>query len=158
MKTPRRRRLEAKTDYKARLSLLKSGRARLVVRKTNKYVIVQIVKSEVAQDKVICGASSKILLSKGWPKELEGSLKGLAAAYLTGMHVGKCALDAGISEAILDAGMNINVKNSRIYAAVRGALDAGVKIPCSKDVLPDLESIKTDKFAKIVEKIAGGNK
>ncbi|MEM4271506.1 MAG: 50S ribosomal protein L18, partial [Candidatus Pacearchaeota archaeon] len=81
MKTPRRRRLEAKTDYKARLELLKSGKPRLVVRKSNKYMTIQIVKSEIAQDKVIVGTTSRILLEKGWPKEKSGSLKSLAAAY-----------------------------------------------------------------------------
>ena len=158
MKTIRRRRLEAKTDYKARLALLKSGKPRLVVRKTNRGIIVQIVQSEIAQDKVICGASSKILLSKGWPKELEGSLKSLAAAYLTGFVVGKMAIDKKIKEAILDAGMHINVKNSRIYAVVRGAIDAGLKVPCDQSILPEMESIKTAKFAKIIDKIVGGNK
>ena len=38
MKLPRRRRLQGKTDYKARLAMLKSGKPRLVVRKTNHYI------------------------------------------------------------------------------------------------------------------------
>ena len=35
-KVQRRRRIEAKTDYKARFNLLKSEKPRLVVRKTNR--------------------------------------------------------------------------------------------------------------------------
>jgi large subunit ribosomal protein L18 len=158
MRTIRRRRFEAKTDYKARLSLLKSEKPRLVIRKTNKYLIVQIVQTEIAQDKVICGSSSKLLLSKGWPQELAGSLKSLAASYLTGYLVGKCALEKGISEAIMDAGMHISVKNSRIYAALKGALDSGMNIPHSKEIIPEIEIIKNDKVSKIFDKIVGGIK
>ena len=61
MKLPRRRRLESKTDYKSRLALLKSEKPRLVVRKTNRYIIVQIVSSEIAQDKILVGKTSKKL-------------------------------------------------------------------------------------------------
>lgn len=157
MKTIRRRRFEAKTDYKARLALLKSEKPRLVVRKTNRYVVVQIVKTDIAQDKVIVGSSSKILLTKGWPTELAGSLKSLSAAYLTGFIIGKSAQKAGIKGAILDAGMHINVKNSRIYAVLKGAVDSGLDIPHSDEVLPEMESIKNDKVAKIFDKILGGS-
>jgi large subunit ribosomal protein L18 len=157
MKTIRRRRFEAKTDYRSRLELLKSEKPRVVIRKTNKYIIVQIVQTDIAQDKVICGTTSKILLSKGWPSELAGSLKGLGAAYLTGFLVGKSALKLGIKEAILDAGMHINVKNSRIYSALKGIVDSGLKIPHSDEVIPEMESIKNEKIAKIFDKITGGS-
>ena len=153
MKTVRRRRLEAKTDYKARLALLKSEKPRIVIRKTNHYIIIQIVKSEIAQDKVLTGNTSKVLLSEGLPPEFSGSLKSLGAAYLTGFLVGKQALKLGINEAILDAGMNINVKNSRIYAALKGAVDAGLKIPHDEKVLPPMENIKSEKISKIFDKI-----
>jgi len=153
MKMPRRRRLEAKTDYKSRLALLKAEKPRLVIRKTNRYVIVQIVLSDTAQDKVVMGVDSKVLLSKGLPAEYAGSLKSLGAAYLTGFLLGKKAVSSGIKEAIVDAGMYINVKNSRIYAALKGALDAGLNIPHKKEVLPQMESIKSEKISKIFDKI-----
>ena len=73
MKIPRRRRLEAKTDYKLRLGLLKSEKPRLVIRKTNSYIIAQIVETEIAQDKIVVGTTSKSLIEKGWPKEKIGS-------------------------------------------------------------------------------------
>lgn len=156
MKTPRRRRLEAKTDYKSRLALLKSEKPRLVIRKTNKYIIIQIVASDTAQDKVVAGTTSKILLSKGLPPESAGSLKSLGAAYLTGYILGEQAVKAGIKEVILDTGMHISVKNSRIYAALRGAVDAGLKVPHNEGILPPMESIKSEKIAKIFDKIVGG--
>jgi len=86
MKTIRRRRYERKTDYKARLALLKSGKIRLVIRKSNRYITAQIVESNDAQDKVLAGLSSKTLIGKGWPAN--SSIKNLAAAYLTGYLLG----------------------------------------------------------------------
>src|SRR3989338_8341156 len=115
MRTVRRRRLQQKTDYKSRLSLLGSEKKRLVIRKTNRYVISQIVESHIAQDKVLFGLSSKDLLSHGWPEKLKGSLKSLPASYLTGYLLGKMAKERKISEVILDIGMHRNVHKSRIY-------------------------------------------
>ena len=155
MKTIRRRRIEAKTDYKARLALLKSGRPRLVLRKSNRYIIAQIVTSEIAQDKIIVGISSKSLLEKGWPKEQAGSLKNLSAAYITGFLLGKMSLKAGIKEAILDIGLSRNIPKSRFYASLKGALDAGLSVPCKKDVLPAMETIKNEKISKVFDKIMG---
>ncbi len=157
-KTIRRRRKESKTDYTARFGLLKSGLARLVVRKTNRHVIIQIVKSELAQDKVLYGTSSKVLLSLGWPKELGGSLKSLPACYLTGIVAGKKARELGIETLILDMGMQRNTRRSRIYAAVTGVIQSGVKIPHSKDALPDEKMLEQNPktrgaFIKLRDKI-----
>jgi hypothetical protein len=44
---------------------------------------------------------------------------------------------SGVSEAILDIGLNPPVKGSRIYAALKGVLDAGLDIPHSEDVIPN---------------------
>jgi large subunit ribosomal protein L18 len=156
-KTIKRRRREAKTDYKARLVMLKSGEPRLVVRKTNRYIIVQIVKSEIAQDKVIVGLNSKILLSKGWPKENAGSLKSKTAAYLTGYLIGKEA-KGRIKSAIFDIGMYRNLKKSRLYAVLKGAIDAGLKIKHNPEILPQEKDIAPNKkleeiFKKIKPKI-----
>nr|AJS12529.1 50S ribosomal protein L18P [uncultured archaeon] len=75
MRTIRKRRLEAKTDYKARLELLKSGKPRLVIRKTSRYIIAQIVLSENAQDKVLKGFTSLSLVKKGLPKDKIGNIQ-----------------------------------------------------------------------------------
>ncbi len=149
---PKRRRQEGKTDYKARLAILKSGKPRLVVRRTNRYIIAQLVESELAQDKVIATANSKELLVLGWPKESAGSLKNLAAAYLTGILIGKKASAKKISEAILDIGLHRNVKSSRIYATLKGALEAGLNIPHNEEALPANEFIRR-KNSEIIDKI-----
>ncbi len=143
----RRRRLEARTDYKARLELLKSGKPRVVIRKTNRYVIVQIVTSNLAQDQVIFGTSSKVLLMKGWPEAQAGSLKNLSAAYLTGFFVGKQAKDK-IKDAIVDLGMHRNIQKSRIYAVVKGLVDSGLPVLCGEEALPIEEDFERNTNIK----------
>jgi len=157
MKTLRRRRKENKTDYKARLSMLKSEKPRLIIRKTNRYIIAQIVESHIAQDKVLFGASTQDLLEKGWPKENTGSLKSRPAAYLLGLLIAKKA-KGKIKEAILDLGLQRNVPGSRLYAVVKGAIDGGLSIPHSAESLPSSDLINSNEklqkaFNSVKEKI-----
>lgn len=148
-KTIRRRRRENKTDYKSRFHMLKSEKPRLVVRITNKYVIAQIVESDIAQDKVLSKVTSKDLLSKGWPKEKQGSLKSLPAAYLTGFLLVK-TLKVKVNEAIFDIGLQRNIKGSRIYAVLKGATDAGLKISHNPEALPSDERIEQNEKLKTI--------
>ena len=153
-KTIRRRRLEGRTDYKARMEFIKSGKPRLVVRKTNRYMIVQIVQSNGAQDAVITTFSSKDLISKGWPEDKAGSLKNRAACYLTGYLIGKTAISKKVTEAILDFGMHRNSQKSRIYTVLKGVVDSGLKVPHDAKVLPKEELMHVNpEFKKIMEKI-----
>ena len=155
-KTIKRRRKEGKTDYKARLGLLKSGKARIIARKTNRYFIGQVIISDIAQDKVIVGVNSKELLSKGWPKELEGSLKNLTDCYLTGFLLGKKLEGSkeSIKEAVLDIGLQRNIKKSRIYAFLKGLIDSGLEIPHNKEALPSEDILtKNEKTGKLIDQI-----
>lgn len=140
-RTIKRRRREAKTDYKARLNLLMSKSPRLVIRKTNNYIILQIVTSDIAQDKALFGVSSKDLLQQGWTESHAGSLKGLAAAYLTGLLLAGKA-KATVKSAILDMGMQRNAKGGRVYAALRGVIDGGIQVPHNPASLPDDKRIE----------------
>jgi len=156
----RRRRHEAKTDYKARLSLIQSGKPRLVIRRTNRYFTAQIVTTQGAQDTVITGVTSRLLLAQGWPENLQGSLKGLPAAYLTGLLLGVRAKKK-CTEAIVDLGMHRNIQKSRIYAVLAGVLASGIKIPHDASILPTSETMEKNKkiaetFKKVKEKIAHG--
>ena len=156
-RTIKRRRQEAKTDYHARLRLLVSGKPRLVIRKTNRYIIGQIVTSTLAQDKVIVGASSKELLSFGWPESLKGSLKNLTAAYLTGKLLGEKS--TSVREAILDIGMYRNAEKGRLYAFLRGAIDGGIVIPHNPEILPsDARFEENKKTREVFLKLKGGLK
>lgn len=155
-KLVKRRRRESRTDYRKRLVLLKGNCPRLVVRKSNKYIILQIVESEHAQDKVICTVSTKDLLKHGWPKEKSGSLKGLGAAYLGGLLIGKKVGDKVKGKIILDSGLIPSTKGSRVYAAVKGVKDAGLDISVKEEVLPEDEKINKAEFFESVKSKVGG--
>ena len=105
-----KRQNEGKTDYKARIGMLKSRKGRIVFRKTNKYIIGQYVESREAKDNVVAGANSKELLNYGWPESAIGSLKSLPASYLTGFLLGKKLSDKEIKECIFDIGLIRNKK------------------------------------------------
>ncbi|MEK6888708.1 MAG: 50S ribosomal protein L18 [Nanoarchaeota archaeon] len=159
-RTLKRRRKEGKTDYRLRLNLLKSGKPRLVIRKSNQYMLAQIIESEGAQDKVLYGLTSKALLSKGWPVDLSGSLKSIQASYLTGLMLGNVA-KSKVKFAVLDIGLYRNIEKSRIYALLKGILDAGISIPHSEEILPSLEEISKkgkggEVFTKVKQKIQNG--
>lgn len=148
-RTVKIRRKQGKTDYKARLNLLKSGKPRVVVRKTNRYIIGQIIVSEIAQDKTVIGVSSKDLLNLGWPKEAVGGLKNLTAAYLTGYLLG--VKSKKIKEGVLDIGLQRSVKSSRVYAFLKGLVDSGFEISHSKDVFPKEDVLK--KNEKLIKEV-----
>jgi len=148
-----KRRREGKTDYKRRASLLKSRIPRLVVRKTNRYIIVQIVKSEEAQDYVLCTANSSELKKMG----LSGSLKNSGASYLTGLLVAKKAKEKKIKNAIADFGNYHSTKGGKIYAVLKGVSDGGIEINFDEKMAPPEEKIKKgikeEQFKKIKENL-----
>jgi len=136
---PYRRRREGKTNYLRRKKLILSGLPRLVARKTNKHIIAQMIEASVEGDKVIASAHSSELRKKyGWL----GSLKSLPAAYLTGLLCGYRALEKGVKKAILDVGLQASSRGGRVFAVLKGCLDAGVEIPHGGEILPDEDRIK----------------
>lgn len=150
-----RRKREGRTNYKKRLVYLKSDKPRLVVRKTNQHVILQLIRYEPDGDKIIVGVTSGSLKKLGWLF----SCKNVPACYLAGYLLGKKAKEAKTHEAILDFGLHTHVLGSKIYAAVKGAVDAGLKIPISDEAVPAKERLdgahiashfksSADKFTK----------
>ncbi|MEM3112809.1 MAG: 50S ribosomal protein L18 [Candidatus Pacearchaeota archaeon] len=142
MKTQRKRRIKRKTDYAARIGMLKSENPRIVIRKTNKHIILQYVNSFEAKDSVLVGVTSKDLLKYGWPEKLSGSLKSVPASYLTGYLIGKKILRKKLkSKMILDIGLQRNVSGSRLYAALKGIIDSGIEINHNPKIFPSEERI-----------------
>jgi large subunit ribosomal protein L18 len=141
MRIQKRRRRENKTDYGRRLKLLKSKKPRVVFRKTNKYVTSQYVLGEEAKDKVILGINSKKLLTLGWPKELEGSLKSIPASYLTGYLMGKTIQKEKLEAPIVDLGMQRTIYKTKVYAFIKGLIDSGIEIACKKEAFPEEERL-----------------
>ena len=129
-----RRRREGKTNYRLRRALVLSRVPRLVVRLTLKNTILQIIEAESIGDKVIVSTHSHDLVKKyGWL----GSCGNIPSAYLTGLLCGFKALSNNVEKAFLDIGLHIPSKGTRIFAALKGVIDAGVKVPHSEEILPD---------------------
>ena len=140
---PPRRRREGLTDYRQRLKLVKSGLPRLVVRKTNRYIIVQVIKPKLGGDETILTITSKKLREYGW----KASLKNTPAAYLTGLLAGLIVKDK-VKRAILDIGLQRPSKGARVFAAALGFRDAGVEIPLGEEKLPSEDRIKGKHIAE----------
>ena len=146
---PPRRRREGLTDYRMRPKLAKSGLPRLVIRKTNRYIIVQVIKCKEGGDETILTVTSKKLLEYGW----KGGLKNLPASYLTGLLAGIQAKKKGLKRAIVDIGLHKPVKGSRVFAAVKGFIDAGVDVPAGEEIFPDEDRIKGAHISEYYRRI-----
>lgn len=157
-----RRKRKGKTNYKRRLNLLKSGRSRLVVRKSNKHISAQIIDYKEDGDVVISSSHSSALSKFGWGLPTGN----LPAAYLTGLLCGLGGKSKGVKKAILDIGLNPSIKGSRIYSVLKGIQDAGIDISVDDEVIPPEERVGgkhiaehkgdgaiTEEFNKVKENI-----
>ncbi|KAK3365655.1 putative 5S rRNA binding ribosomal protein [Lasiosphaeria ovina] len=177
--TKYKRRRQGKTDYYARKRLITQAKNkynapkyRLVVRFTNRDIVLQIVTSEISGDKVFCSAYSHELRAYG----IEHGLTNWAAAYATGLLIArrvlkKLGLDedfAGVEEAdgeytlteaaetdgeerrpfkaFLDVGLARTSTGARVFGAMKGASDGGILVPHSENRFPgfDMESKELD--------------
>ncbi|MBL7206391.1 MAG: 50S ribosomal protein L18 [Candidatus Aenigmarchaeota archaeon] len=149
-KMAHRRRREKKTDYKLRFRLLKSGKLRFVIRKSNNNISCQLIEHDSKGDKILASVSNKDIKKLGW----KGHGGSIPSAYLVGRL---CASKEKGKDAILDMGLQRSTKGSRIYAAVKGAIDAGLNIPCSKDILPNDKRAKGDHIVQFALKLKKEN-
>ncbi len=153
-----RRRREGKTDYRQRLKLLRSKQPRFVIRKSLKHIRAQLVLPSEKGDITVASAFSKELVKYGY----KASTSNTPAAYLTGLLLGYRAKQAGFSNAILDIGLYSPSKGARVFAVLKGALDAGLHIPHNESILPSEERIRgehianysTREFEEIKQRIA----
>jgi large subunit ribosomal protein L5e len=157
-----RRRRQGKTDYRARLRLTtqdknkyNTPKYRFVVRFSNKNVICQIAYASIAGDVIVASAQSRELERFG----LKFGFTNYAAAYATGLLLARRVLgkfgladlyqgqeeatgeDFNVEEAedgprpftaLLDTGLKRTSTGSKVFAAMKGALDGGVDIPHSE--------------------------
>jgi len=139
-----RRRREGKTNYPKRIALLKSDELRLVIRRSNNLIQLQFVKYDCKGDKTLLMINSAVLQKNyGW----KHSCKNTPAAYLAGLIAGKLAIKKGVSKAIADVGLRAKTKGVRIFAAVKGAADAGLKININPKILPTEDRISGKHIA-----------
>ena len=86
-------------------------------------------------DRIIASAHSNELKKYGW-KFNRGNIP---AAYLTGLSLGGKAKG---KEAVLDLGLQSSIKGGRLYAALKGAIDGGLRINADESVFPKNERIE----------------
>jgi len=164
--TKYRRRREGKTDYYARRKMVtqyknkyNSPKYRLVVRFSNKDIIVQIVAAKVIGDVTLAAAYAHELPKYG----VSVGLTNYAAAYCTGLlcarrMLQKLKLDEayeGQTEVdgemycveenddgprpfccTLDVGLKRTTTGSRLFGALKGAVDGGLDIPHNEKRFP----------------------
>jgi large subunit ribosomal protein L5e len=157
-----RRRREGKTDYRARKRLIaqdknkyNSPKYRFIVRITNADVICQFAEAKIAGDRILAHAYAHELPDYGIPV----GLTNYAATYATGLlaarrllkklklddkyqgNTGNVGEDYNVDElsdgprpffALLDVGLRRTTTGSRIFAAMKGAVDGGIEIPHSE--------------------------
>lgn len=177
--TKYKRRQQGKTDYFARKRLVTQAKNkynapkyRLVVRFTNRDIVMQIVSAEITGDKVFVAAYAHELRAYG----IEHGLTNWAAAYATGLLIARRALKKlGIDEqfpgveeadgeytlteaaetddgerrpfkAFLDVGLARTSTGARVFGAMKGASDGGIFVPHSENRFPgfDMESEELD--------------
>ena len=142
---------------------------RMIVRVSNRYVTCQIAHSTIAGDMILSQAHSKELLKYGLPGKF--GLKNWTACYATGLLLArrtlkKLGLDAiyeGQVEAdgedyevedaddkprpfsvCLDVGLATTSTGARVFGALKGALDGGLRIPHSVRRWPASEKDQLD--------------
>jgi len=115
----------------------------MVVRRTNRHVICQIITAHLEGDRTHVTANSSELRKFGY----EGSLSNTPAAYLTGMLLAVRSLNAGYEGAVLDIGLRRATRGARVFAALKGAVEAGFDMPHNDEILPADERCKGEHIA-----------
>lgn len=141
VRTLKRIRLD-KTNYRKRAAVIVGRHSFATVKVTDQNVAAQILKPTPTGDLVIASAHSHELATKhGW----KGSTNSLPACYLTGLLLGKKALEKGTGKAVLYIGKDHFT--TRVAACAKGIADSGVHIPISEESLPDAGRISGQHIA-----------
>ena len=132
-----RRKRKGKTDYRTRMKLLSSGKPRLVIRRSLHNFTVQFVALDNKGDRTLISGNTRELLKYGW----NAHRGNIPSAYLTGYLCGLKAVKNKFNEGIVDIGLSRAVKGSSVFGAIKGLIDAGVKINCSEEFFPSNDAI-----------------
>jgi len=146
-----RRRRANLTNYRKRLALLKSEKPRMVVRKTNRQVIVQFVNFTNDHDEVIASATSSELAQFKWKPSTN-----LPSSYLTAYLCANKAKKKGVKSAVLDSGLHTPSRGSFLFAAAKGAKDAGIDIPVG-EIEIDEERISGKHVSDYAKSLSGSD-
>ena len=135
---PFKRKAQGKTNYRKRLELLKSGKVRIVVRKSLKNIIVQGIVYEPDGDKTLFSVTSNELKKYGW----KGNGRNTPAGYLVGYLFGMKAREKKVEEGILDQGLYPTRQGTIIFGVLKGLIESGMKIPHDPVIFPAQDRIQ----------------
>ncbi|MHA1268734.1 MAG: 50S ribosomal protein L18 [Candidatus Helarchaeota archaeon] len=151
-----RRYRTGKTNYYLRKKLIQSNLPRIVIRKSNKHIIIQLVSSHLEGDKIHSITHSSELAKKfGW----KASSNSVPAAYLTGYLAGLKinSNNGGVEKAILDLGLQKISYGSTLFASLKGLIDANVNIPHKPDLFPSEDRIRGEHIQHIANTLYESN-
>merc|ERR1719223_152876 len=174
-----KRRRECKTDYYARKRLTmqdqnkyQSPKFRLVFRRTNRDLIMQVVAADMDHDRIIASAYSHELPRYG----VKAGLTNYAAAYCTGLLLARRVLQKmnldkayegnldvngehcmvednedgpGAFRACLDVGLARTTTGAKVFGAMKGAADGGLDIPHSEKRFPGYDKEESQFSADV---------
>lgn len=150
-KVPFRRRREGRTDYRLRMKLIQSNLPRFVARGSLKHFMAQVVEARVEGDRVLASTHTNELKKRfNWL----GAYGNIPAAYLVGLLTGLKAVKLGVKEAVADVGLHKPSVGSRVFAAVKGAMEGGLKIPCGREILPSEDRVCGEHIASYAKRLA----
>jgi len=149
---PYRRKREGRTNYKKRLAYLKSGLTRLVVRPTSKNIVVQLVNYAPDGDQVLFTVTSATLKKYGW--KFHGG--NTPSAYLSGFLLAKLAKGKATDQVIVDLGLFHAAPKTRVFAAIKGAIDGGIQILADDEHLPSDDRVKGAHIESYAQSVAKG--
>lgn len=141
VRTLKRIRLD-RTNYRKRAAVIIGRHSFATVRVTDQNVSAQMIKAAPTGDTVIASVHSHELAKHGW----KGATNNLPACYLTGLLLGKKALEKGTSKAVLYIGKEHFT--TRVAACSKGIADAGVDLPISEESMPADERITGQHVAE----------
>lgn len=130
-----------KTNFRKRLSMLKSESTRLVIRVYSKTILAQLVNYENSNDVVLTTVKSTDLKKYGW----NHNTSNLSASYLTGVLIAKIAKDKKLKiteNIIVDLGLVKYKIKTKPYALIKGAIDNGLNVLASEEAFPDMKRIE----------------
>lgn len=130
-----------KTNYRKRAAIIIGRHSFATVRVTDQNVSAQVIKTTPTGDLVVASAHSHELAKHGW----KGSTNNLPACYLTGLLLGKKALEKGTAKAVLYIGKEHFT--TRVAACAKGIADSGINMPISEESVPDEERIAGQHIA-----------
>jgi large subunit ribosomal protein L18 len=131
-----------KTNYRKRAALLIGRHSFVTVKVSDQNVAAQVIKPTPTGDIVITSAHSRSLVKQGW----KGSMNNLPACYLTGLLVGRKALEKGVQNVVLYVGKDHYT--SRVAACMKGIYESGVNIPVSEESLPSEDRVSGKHIAE----------